>query len=73
MWCVLGDGRVWLRGDKTNDKRDSMRVVWNGVVWDGVDRIVGEDVLYAHEVRNRGVKQLCLGMCWGYVLGMRRM
>ena len=30
-------------------------VVW-GVVW--VDRIAGEVVLYAHEVRNRGVKWL---------------
>ena len=42
-------------------------VVWDGVVWDGVDRIVGEDVLYAHEVWNRGVKVLCsgcVGWCW---------
>ena len=31
------------------------------MVWDAVDRIVGEDVLYAHEVRNRGVKRLCCG------------
>lgn len=39
-------------------------VVW---VWVGVDRIVGEVVLYAHEVWNRGVKRLCGEMCWGCV------
>lgn len=37
--------------------------MWYGVggvvVW--VDRIVGEDVLYAHEVWNRGVKR-CVGL-----------
>ena len=36
-----------------------------GVVW--VDRIVGEVVLYAHEVWNRGVKRLFGGECAGNV------
>ena len=54
-------GMVWgLRG-----------VVWG--MWVGVDRIVGEVVLYAHEVWNRGVKRLfggnVLGMCEGRVGG----
>ena len=39
------------------------------VVW--VDRIVGEDVLYAHEVWNRGVKR-CEGRVGGGVYGMDR-
>jgi len=53
----------WVRGNKTDDKRDD---VWCGMgvvggMWVGVDRIVGEVVLYAHEVWNRGVKRLCGG------------
>lgn len=51
--CFLSYG--WVQGDG---------VVW---VWVGVDRIVGEVVLYAHEVWNRGVKRLCGEMCWGCV------
>lgn len=37
-------------------------------LWVGIDRIVGEVVLYAHEVWNRGVKWLCEG-CEGRVGG----
>lgn len=44
--------KLWVGGGRL----DGWYGVLVGVVW--VDRIVGEDVLYAHEVWNRGVKWL---------------
>ena len=52
----------WVGGGYMGMDGGRWGVVW--VVWVGVDRIVGEVVLYAHEVWNRGVKRLCGGMCW---------